>query len=51
MEFGSATLSEVGRRFNRDVTTMSSAVRRLIERARVLKVLRNRLKGLKPEVA
>lgn len=50
MEYGSATLSEVGRRFNRDVTTMSSAVRRLIDRARDLKVLRDRMGGLKSEV-
>jgi len=50
MEYGSATLSEVGRRFNRDVTTMSSAVRRLIGRARDLKVLRDRMGGLKSEV-
>ncbi len=51
MEYGSATLSEVGKRFNRDVTTMSSAVRRLIGRARDLKVLRDRMGGLKSEVS
>ncbi len=50
MENGSVTLSEVGRRFNRDVTTMSSAVRRLIGRARDLKVLRDRMGELKSEV-
>ncbi len=51
VEFGSATLSEVGRRFNRDVATMSSAVRRLIYRARDLKALRNRMEGLRSDLA
>jgi len=50
MEYGSAILSEVGRRFNRDVTTMGSVVRRSIGRERDLKVLRDRMGRLKSKV-
>ncbi len=47
MEFGCASLTEVGRRFNRDVGTMSSAVRRLIDRARDFEALREQMERLK----
>ncbi len=50
MEYGSATLSEVGKRFNRDVGTMSSAVRRLVDRAVDEKLLRERMEGLKSDI-
>ena len=50
MEYGSATLSEVGKRFNRDVGTMSSAVRRLVDRAMDEQLLRERMEGLKSDI-
>jgi len=50
-QLGSASLTEVGRRFNRDVGTMSSAVRRLTERMRDSETLADRLSRLKTAVS
>ena len=50
MELGSATLSEVGRWCKRDVATISSAVRRLVERATERKALQKHMEGLKSQV-
>ena len=50
MEYGSVTLSEFGRRFNREFGTMSSAVRRLVDRAVDEKLLRERMEGLKSDI-
>ncbi len=50
-ELGSASLTEVGQRFNRDVGTMSSAVRRLTERMRDSETLADRLSRLKTAVS
>ena len=50
MEFGCASLTEVGRRFDRDVGTMSSAVRRLIDRARDFEALREQMERLKSSI-
>jgi len=49
-QLGSASLTEVGERFNRDVGTMSSAVRRLTERMRDSKTLADRLSRLRAAV-
>lgn len=50
VELRTATLTEVGRRFDRDVGTMSSAVRRLVNRAGKSKELAHRLSCLKSKV-
>ena len=47
MELGCVTLTELGRRFNRDVGTMGSGARRVAERSRQDPKLRNRLAVLK----
>lgn len=44
-EMGAATLSEIARRFNRDVGTISSAVRRLEDRAGATPVLAEHLRS------
>ena len=44
-ESGQVTLTEVGRRFGRDVTTLSRGVRRLALKAKISKVLAQRLAG------
>lgn len=45
-----ATLTEVGRRCNRDVATMSSALRRLEQRTEENPVIRERMDRLKAEL-
>ena len=50
MEFGCSSLSEVGRCFDRDVGTMSSAVRRLIDRARDFEALREQMERFKSSI-
>jgi hypothetical protein len=43
IEFKSATLTEVAKRFNREVSTMSSVIRRLVQRAEKSKKLKKKL--------
>lgn len=51
MELGCVTLTELGHRFNRDVGTMSSGVRRIADRSRQDPKLKNRLAMLKSMLA
>lgn len=50
LEFGSATLTEIGKRFNRDVGTLSSAGQRLVDRAQKSPELRNHMECLRSEI-
>ncbi len=51
MQTGAATLTEVGKWFNRDVVTMSAAVRRLTERSERVSSLQEVLERLLSEVS
>lgn len=51
MELGCGTLTELGRRFNRDVGTMSSGVRRIADRSRQDPKLKSRLAKFKSVLA
>ena len=50
VQVGVATLTEVGQRFHRDVSTLSGAVRRLTIRAQDVQPLQERLERLREQI-